>query len=77
MLNLDCNAKYLNAFNEDSWLWHRRLDHVSFDHLSRINSKKSVKGIPYLKFEKDRICDACQLEKNQFLFQTNQGYHNI
>ena len=22
-----------------------------------------MKGIPYLKFEKDRICDACQLEK--------------
>ena len=58
MLNLDCNATCLNTFNEDSWLWHRRLGRVSFDHLSRINSKKSVKGIPYLKFEKDRICDA-------------------
>ena len=22
-----------------------------------------MKGIPYLKFEKDRICDACQLGK--------------
>ena len=61
MLNLDCNAKCLNTFNEDSWLWHRRLGHISFDHLSRINSKESVKGIPYLKFEKDRICDVCQL----------------
>ena len=57
------NTTCLNAFNEDSWLWHRRLGHVLFDHLSRINSKESVKGIPYLKFEKDRICDACQLEK--------------
>ena len=63
MLNLDCKAKCLNIFDEDSWLRHRRLGHVSFDHLSRINSKESVKGIPYLKFEKDRICDACQLEK--------------
>ena len=33
MLNLDCNATCLNAFNEYSWLWHRRLGHVSFDHL--------------------------------------------
>jgi len=40
-----------------------RLGNVSFDNLSKINSKESVKGIPYLKFEKDRICDACQLEK--------------
>ena len=63
MLNLDCTTKCLNAFDEISWLWHRRLGHASFNHLSRINSKESVKGIPYLKFEKDRICDACQLEK--------------
>jgi len=34
MLNLKCNATYLNAFDEDSWLWHRRLGHISFDHLS-------------------------------------------
>ena len=53
----------LNAFNDDSWLWHRKLGHISFDHLSRIYSKESVKGILYLKFEKNRICDACQLEK--------------
>ena len=43
MSNLHYNATCLNAFNEDSWLWHRRLGHVSFDHLSRINSKESVK----------------------------------
>jgi len=59
MSNLHCNATCLNIFNEDSWLWHRRLDHVSFDHLFSINNKKVVKGIPYLKFEKDHICDAC------------------
>ena len=63
MWNLQCNATCLNAFNEDSWLWHRRLGHVSFDHLSRINNKEVVKGIFYLKFEKDCICDACQLGK--------------
>ena len=61
MLNLECNATCLNAFNEDSWLWHRRLGQILFDPLSQINSKKPVKGIPSLKFEKDRICDACQL----------------
>ena len=63
MLNLDCNTTCLNAFNEDSQLWHRRLGHVSFEKLSRINSKESVKGISYMKFEKDHICDAWQLEK--------------
>ena len=48
-----------NALNENSWLLHRIIGYISFDHLSKFNSKESVEGIPYLKFEKDRICDAC------------------
>ena len=72
MSNLQCNATCLNAFNEDSWLRHKRLSHISFDHLSRINNKELVKDIPYLKFEKDHICDACQLEK-----QTKSSFKTI
>ena len=72
MPNLQCNTICFSAFNEDSWLWHRRLGHVSFDHLSRINNKEVVKGIPYLKFEKDRICDGCQLGK-----QTKSSFKTI
>jgi len=72
MSNLQYNITCLNAFNEDSWLWHRRLGHSSFDHLSRINDKKVVKGIPCLIFEKDRICDACQFEK-----QTKSSFKTI
>ena len=59
MLNLNCTTKCLNAFDENSWLWHKRLGHASFDHLFRVNSNKSVKGISHLKFENDRICGAC------------------
>ena len=36
MLNLNCSTKCLNAFDETSWLWHRRLGHASFDHLARL-----------------------------------------
>ena len=72
MSNLQYNATCLNAFNEDSWLWHRRLGHISFDHLSRINNKEVVKGIPCLKFENDRIFDACQLGK-----QTKSSFKTI
>jgi len=72
MLKLNCNATYFNTFNEDSWLWHRRLGPVSFDHLSQINSKESVKGIPCMKFEKDSICDACQFGK-----QTKTSFKSI
>jgi len=61
----------MNAFNKGSWLWHWMLGHVSFDHLSRMNSKKAVKGISMLKFEKDRISDVCQFGK-QIKSSSNQ-----
>ena len=72
MSNLQCNVTCLNTFNEDSWLWYRRLGHISFNHLSKVNNKEVVKGIPYLKFEKDRICDARQLGK-----QTKSSFKSI
>jgi len=50
--------------NEDSWLWHRRLSHVHFDLLNKVLSKDLViGGVPKIKFEKDKLCDACQKGK--------------
>jgi len=56
-------AKCLIAKNEDSWLWHRRLSHVHFDLLNKIVSKDLAVGLPKIKFEKDRLFDACQKGK--------------
>ena len=54
----------LNAkVNETSLLWHRRLAHISMHSLSKLIKKELVLGLPKLNFEKDRICDACQLDK--------------
>ena len=49
--------------NDDAWLWHRRLGHASMKLIIQISSKELVRGIPYIKFIKDNVCDACQLEK--------------
>ena len=70
MLNFECNATFLNAFNEASWLSHGRLGYISFDHLSRINSKESVKGFPNLKFEKN-VFVMCANLGNKLSFQIN------
>ena len=61
MSNMQCNTTCLNAFNDDSWLWHMRLGHIGFDHLSKINNNEAVKGIPYLKFEKDAFAMRANL----------------
>jgi len=48
---------------DDTWLWHRRLCHIHMQHLNRLNRRQLVEGLPKLKFEKDRVCEACQKEK--------------
>jgi len=40
-------------------LWHRRLAVLHTDHLNRLNVKDLVFGLPKMKFENNRICDAC------------------
>jgi len=44
---------------DDTWLWHRRLCHTHIQHFNRLNRKQLVEGLPKLKFEKDRVCEAC------------------
>ena len=53
----------LSALKDDAWLWHRRLGHASIKLISKISSRELVRGIPNMKFVKDKVCDACQLGK--------------
>ncbi|GJW63207.1 retrovirus-related pol polyprotein from transposon TNT 1-94 [Tanacetum coccineum] len=49
----------------ESWLWHRRLNHLNFGTLNDLARKDLVRGLPRLKFEKDHLCSACQLGKSR------------
>jgi len=44
-------------------MWHRRLAHIHIHHLNRLASKELVIGLPMLKFERDKLCEACQKGK--------------
>jgi len=44
--------------SNEFWLWHRHLAHIHMHHLNRLASL--VIGLPKLKFERDRLCEACQ-----------------
>jgi len=57
------NINYLLTKEDDTWLWHKRLCHIHMHHLNQLNRKQLVEGLPKLKFEKDRICEACQRGK--------------
>ena len=40
-------------------LWHKRLGHVSLSLLNKLISKDLVVGVPSIKFNNDKVCDAC------------------
>jgi transposase InsO family protein len=42
------------------WLWHRRLAHVGMSTLKKLLKKELVRGLKDVKFEKDKLCSACQ-----------------
>ncbi|WVZ93263.1 hypothetical protein U9M48_039258 [Paspalum notatum var. saurae] len=45
------------------WLWHRRLAHVGMTQLNRLLKHDLVRGLKEVKFEKDKLCSACQAGK--------------
>ena len=49
--------------NDDPWLWHRRLGHANMKLIKNLSSKDHVRGIPKLNYQKDHICDACEIGK--------------
>ena len=55
--------KRLLSISHDSWIWHRRLGHANFDLIDELGKRELVNGLPKLKFNKDKICDACQMGK--------------
>ena len=59
---LDHNQCFLSK-DDDPWLWHKRIAHINMEHLNKLISKDLVIDLPKLKFEKDKLYDACQKRK--------------
>ena len=47
----------------ERWLWHRRLGHAGMRNLQTLVKKNHLHGIPNVKFNKDRLCPACEARK--------------
>nr|GEY01153.1 retrovirus-related Pol polyprotein from transposon TNT 1-94 [Tanacetum cinerariifolium] len=68
----DMLASYLvclltKASSTKSWLWHRRLNHLNFGTLNELARNDLVRGLPKLKYDKDHLCQSCQLGKSKKL----------
>ena len=53
---------HLSKYDE-SWLWHRRLRHLNFDHLIKLGNNGAVKDFPKISKPYDVVCKPCQMGK--------------
>jgi len=49
----------LSALDDDAILWHKRLGHASLSLLNKLVSKDLVIGLPTIKYNDGKVCDAC------------------
>jgi len=49
----------LSALDDDAILWHKRLGHASLSFLNKLVSKDLVVGLPTIKYNDGKVCDAC------------------
>jgi len=48
----------LSVLDDDVMLWHKGLGHASLSLLNKLMSKDLVVGLPSVKFNDDKVCDA-------------------
>ena len=49
----------LNALDDDVMLWHKRLGHAYLSLLNKLVSEDLVVELPSIKYNDDKVCDAC------------------
>jgi len=56
------------AVNKDEWIWHNRFGHLNFQHLSNLQTKNMVKGLPPIKIPEEvcRECIQCKQSRPKF-----------
>lgn len=59
----------------EQWLWHKRLGHISFENLGKISSKKAIRDIPHISKPINSICASCQKGKQtRTTFKAKEHY---
>jgi len=48
----------LSALNDDTMIWNKRLGHASLSLLNKLVSKDLVVGLPTIKYNDGKVCDA-------------------
>ena len=59
----DSYDRCFSNMHDQSWLWHRRLGHANMDLISQLNKDELVRGLLKIIFQKNKVCESCQVGK--------------
>jgi hypothetical protein len=48
---------------DESWLWHKRMGHMHFDNLVKVNKREEVREMPQITKPTNTLCKHCQQGK--------------
>jgi transposase InsO family protein len=57
------NEKCCLGKEDESWLWHRRMGHMHFDNLVKVNKREAVREMPQITKPTNTLCKHCQQGK--------------
>jgi hypothetical protein len=57
------NEKCCLGKEDESWLWHRKIDHIQFDNLVKVSKREAVKEMPQITKPTNTLCKHCQQGK--------------
>ena len=49
--------------NDEHWLWHRRLGHITFSQIRKVCKYQAVRDLPNIRIPDNTICKSCQFGK--------------
>nr|GEX78268.1 retrovirus-related Pol polyprotein from transposon TNT 1-94 [Tanacetum cinerariifolium] len=77
VLDMTSSALESSFFSKASrnlnWLWHKRLTHLNFKIINKLEKQNIVIGLPLLVYSKDKPCSSCEKGKHhRASFKTKQ-----
>ncbi|GJY57139.1 retrovirus-related pol polyprotein from transposon TNT 1-94 [Tanacetum coccineum] len=74
-LNLNGACFFVKASESVNLLWHKRLSHLNFKNINKLEKQNKVMGLPSLVYSKDKPCSACEKRKHhRASFKTKQNF---
>jgi hypothetical protein len=71
------NEKCCLGKEDESWLWHRRMNHMHFDKLVKVSKIEAVREMTHITKPTNTLCKHCQQRKQTKTMLKSKEYSTI